>query len=79
MEDVIHMMSEAPRRVFDKAQQCPIFIIRSSVPPMPAGWIKDDFTLGDESKGKTVHDYLEFAGKPGRVLDWARSHDLTGK
>jgi hypothetical protein len=124
MEDVIHMMSEAARRViiFDKAQQCPIFVIRSSVPPMPTGWIKGDFTLGDDSKGKTVQDYLEFSGKdgqknradatafkfiaedatpedalalmareriddlfitkdgkPGRVLGWATSHDLTGK
>jgi uncharacterized membrane protein len=70
MEDVIHMMSEAARRVivFNKAEQCPIYVIRSSVPPMPAGWIKGDFTVGDEVKGKkkTIKDYLDTDGKNGQ-------------
>ncbi len=76
MESVIHMMSEAARRVivFDKAQQCPIFVIRSAVPPMPPGWIKGDFTMGDDLKptGKdkdaTIDTYLQVENK-GRKND----------
>ena len=65
MENVINMMSEAARRVivFNKAEQCPIYIIRSFSPPMPPGWVTGDFGKGDASKDKTIGNYLEFAGK----------------
>jgi len=65
MESVIHTMSEAATRVivFNRATQEPIFVIRSSVPPMPPGWMKGDYTVGDGSKDKTIHDYLEFVDR----------------
>jgi hypothetical protein len=68
MEDVIHMMSEAATRVivFNKATQEPIYVIRSSVPPMPENWVTGDYQVGPGSTGKTIKDYLDTVDKDAK-------------
>jgi hypothetical protein len=63
MDDVIHTMSEAASRViiFNKATKTPIYVIRSSIPPMPDDWITADYRVGSGSTGKHVKDYLAVA------------------
>ncbi|MEK7996356.1 MAG: hypothetical protein AAB403_21360, partial [Planctomycetota bacterium] len=67
MLDVIHMMSEAATRiiVFNKDTQTPLYIIRSTIPPMPKGWLGPDFkttkiTNGLKDDEKTPKEPGEF-------------------
>jgi hypothetical protein len=72
--DVIHTLSGAARRVivFNAKTQTPIYVIRSTSPPMPANWVTPDYEAGTALKtkdaGKTDQDktklkeYLEVSG-----------------
>jgi hypothetical protein len=60
MSDVINTMSAAATRVivFNTKNQTPIYVIRSSSPPMPDKWMTSDYKESDASKGKSIKDYL---------------------
>lgn len=63
MLDVIHTMSEAATRVivFNTRTQTPIYIIRSSSPPMPENWITADYRVGPGVPDEkiTIKNYLD--------------------
>lgn len=58
MLDVIHIMSEAATRiiVFNKETQTPLYIIRSTTPPMPKDWLKPDYKAGPITDDTTPKD-----------------------
>ncbi len=64
MLKVVHTMSEAATRiiVFNAKAQTPIYVIRSSTPPMPKDWLTSDYAEGPELKNNTVKNYLEANG-----------------
>lgn len=64
MDRVVSMFNDNTTRVivFDKSRQ-PVFVLRRRSPPMPKDWLNEDGTFNTETlKGKTINDYLQFAG-----------------
>jgi hypothetical protein len=62
MLDVIHTLSAAATRVivFNLKAQAPIYIIRSSSPPMPANWVTPEYAAGTAlPKDVKLKDYLD--------------------
>jgi hypothetical protein len=65
MTSVINTMSAAATRVivFNKRTKAPIYIIRSSTPPMPENWIASDYGKGSAlPDGATIQAYLDQNG-----------------
>jgi len=62
MLDVIHTLSAAATRVivFNPKEQTPIYIIRSSSPPMPANWVSPEYAEGTAlPKDAKLKSYLD--------------------
>ncbi len=62
MSSVINTMSDAATRVivFNKKTQTPVYVIRSSTPPMPEKWIASDYGVPDDlPKETTIQTYLD--------------------
>jgi hypothetical protein len=62
MTDVIHTLSAAATRVivFNPKTQTPIYVIRSTSPPMPANWVTSDYAEGPAlPKDAKLKEYLD--------------------
>jgi len=81
MLDVLHTLSAAAPRVivFNPKTQTPIYVIRSTSPPMPANWVTPDYAPGEDLKKLIEADKDKKPPKLKVYLDVDKNRDDARK